>query len=164
MSPADSSVNSSAAPRPEARRVSYKKENKNQSRVLFLRFLFAPPKNSNTTARSGKEVAELRALSSIVLLLIFGVLVLLVSLFGNYGLFASLSLKDREQALRVELLQVQNQKKMMHQKINALQNNSDYIEFIARQELGVVRRNETSYKLPKALHLSAQSTHLFPEQ
>lgn len=59
------------------------------------------------------------------------------------------NLSQRQQEIQAEITQYELENSLLYQQIELLQTNPDYIEGIARQELGLVREGETVYILPK---------------
>ncbi len=87
---------------------------------------------------------------ALVLLLVFGVLTLLISFVGEYGILSSYRLENQETELQQELQTLYFREQELIREVEALKTNPEYIESIARRELGLVRRGEIIYHFPEA--------------
>ncbi len=85
-----------------------------------------------------------RRLPLIPLLLIL--LILGFALFGQKGILRTLQLQGDYAALEVELRQQEKLIRLLKDEIRALQSDSDYIEALARRELGMVKEDELVYQ------------------
>ena len=79
----------------------------------------------------------------LVFLLIFGVAMVLISFLGDQGLVAYFSLKREEAALRADIATLERQLVEVERDVEALRNDPQYIEMLARQKLGLVKPGET---------------------
>lgn len=59
------------------------------------------------------------------------------------------NLKERNQEIKAEINDLEGVNLELKNQIDLLQNNPDYIEGIARRELGLVREGETVYIFPQ---------------
>lgn len=66
--------------------------------------------------------------------------------------FTLKGLRERSQEIQAEIAELESANQELKTKIDLLQNNPDYIEGIARRELGLVREGETVYILPQWDH------------
>lgn len=86
----------------------------------------------------------------LVIALIAGSALLLIAIFGGHGLMRWLQSDQEKKALTSELEKIEGQNAQTRQEIDALMNNSKYIETIARRDLGMVKADEIIYQfLPK---------------
>jgi len=81
---------------------------------------------------------------SVILIAMFTFL--LVVLFGDNGLLELRRLQHTHQTLVQSNTQVTNQNLQMYRSVDRLQNDPDYIESIARQELGMIGSDELIFK------------------
>jgi len=126
-------------------RVVYsKKASKNQDRVIFPHSFRMTGKKKRDPI-SAKEEAEWRALFAMIVLLLFGGSILLISLVGDYGLLSTSTLQQKEKHLETEILKLRDKEQIVLKEIKALQSNSDYIELLARKDLGLVYPQEKIY-------------------
>lgn len=115
-------------------------------RVLYIRGLFAPPKEQEPdTFRKTQESEEWRQLFSIGLLLSFGLIVGIISVVGDYGLWSRGQMTDRKVQLEEEISELRHQKAQLRQEIVALRESPAYLEQVARQELGLVGKKDHIY-------------------
>lgn len=63
--------------------------------------------------------------------------------------FTLKDLRERSRDIQAEIAQLESANQELKTKIDLLQNNPDYLEGIARRELGLVREGETVYILPQ---------------
>ena len=122
---------------------------KNLDRVLYVRGLFNPPLEQET-ADGGlqKEKEQWQTLISVGVLFVFAILMLLISIVGEYGLLATGDLKQRQLDQERSLLVLKQRELLMMEEIEALKNSPSYIEALTRRELRLVREEEKVYLLP----------------
>ena len=132
------------------RPVVQSKRLKNHDRILYVNGLFSPPKSQDNSVGLAKESEEWRSLFTMVLIAGFGVVMLLISVIGSYGILATNRLEAHEQTLVQKLDSMQLEKVLMIEEIAALKTNSAYIELIARKQLGLVRTGEVVFYLPES--------------
>lgn len=124
----------------------YRKKNKNP--VLFSRQFYTPvsdtPKSSDKSAESDSWLS-----STLILFLLFGIFIILIAFLGEYGILAFQDLKQKEQKLIEEIQSLKKREQALLEEIDALQNNPEYIETLARKELGLIRPDEVIYFLPE---------------
>ena len=132
----------------QARPVINNKLLKNQDRILYVNGLFTPPKSEERTAISPKETEEWRSLFTMVLIAGFGAIMLVISVIGSYGINATDKLEAYEQKLSQQIESMRIEKTLKHEEINALKTNPEYIELVARKNLGLVHASELIYYLP----------------
>jgi len=79
---------------------------KNHDRILYVSGLFSPPKKVQEAPVVGmaKETEEWRSLFSMVLIAGFGVVMLIISVIGSYGILATSRLEAHEQMLLQKFL------------------------------------------------------------
>lgn len=124
----------------------YQKRNKNP--ILFSHQFKDPAALTNNIQEKSSDTDKWLGLT-LVLFLLSGSFIILIALLGEYGVLAFQDLKQNEQHLieRIETLYQKEQKLL--REIDALQNNFDYIEALARKELGLIRKDEVIYFLPE---------------
>ena len=132
----------------QARPVLQTKLLKNQDRILYVNGLFTPPKSEERTVVSAKENEEWRSLFTMVLIAGFGAVMLVISVIGSYGLNATNRLETYEQKLTRQIDSMRIEKTLKHEEIKALKSNPEYIELVARKNLGLVHASELIYYLP----------------
>jgi cell division protein FtsB len=80
-------------------------------------------------------------------LVFFAMLVLLlVVIFGDNGWVELKRLKDTHRELVADNARLTSENSRMYDIVDRLQNDSEYIENIARQELGMIRSDEVIFK------------------
>ena len=132
----------------QARPVLQTKLLKNQDRILYVNGLFTPPKSEERTVVSAKENEEWRSLFTMVLIAGFGAVMLVISVIGSYGINATNRLETYEQKLTRQIDSMRIEKTLKHEEIKALKSNPEYIELVARKNLGLVHASELIYYLP----------------
>ena len=121
---------------------------KNHDRILYVNGLFAPPKSEERPVVSAKETEEWRSLFTMVLIAGFGAIMIVISVIGSYGINATNQLESYEQKLTQQIESMHIEKTLKHEEINALKTNPEYIELVARKNLGLVHASEFIYYLP----------------
>ena len=121
---------------------------KNQDRILYVNGLFSPPKSEEKPMVSAKETEEWRSLFTMVLIAGFGAIMLVISVIGSYGINSTNRLEQYEQNLTHQIESMRIEKAMKYEEINALKTNPEYIELVARKNLGLVHASELIYYLP----------------
>ena len=130
---------------------------KNHDRILYVSGLFSPPKAQDLPVGMAKESEEWRSLFSMVLIAGFGVVMLMISVIGSYGILATSRLEAHEQMLIQELESMKVEKTLMQEEVFALKTSPEYIELIARKELGLVHSAELIYYLPPSAEDSSRT-------
>ena len=121
---------------------------KNHDRILYVNGLFTPPKSEEGPIVSAKETEEWRSLFTMVLIAGFGAIMIVISVIGSYGINATNQLEAYEQKLTNQIESMRIEKALKHEEINALKTNPEYIELVARKNLGLVHASEFIYYLP----------------
>ena len=124
---------------------------KNHDRIIYVSGLFSPPKTQESPVGLVKETEEWRSLFTMVLIAGFGLAMLMISVIGSYGKLATSRLEEHEQMLVKRLESMRLEKALMQEEIVALKTSPEYIELIARKELGLVHSSELIYYLPPSL-------------
>ena len=83
-----------------------------------------------------------------VLIAGFGAIMIVISVIGSYGINATNQLEAYEQKLTHQIESMRIEKDLKHEEINALKTNPEYIELVARKNLGLVHASEFIYYLP----------------
>ena len=134
--------------RQQSRPVTQSKLLKNQDRILYVNGLFTPPKSEEVPLISAKETEEWRSLFTMVLIACFGAIMLVISIIGSYGINATHRLEEYEKKLTHQIESMRIEKALKYEEINALKTNPEYIELVARKNLGLVHASELIYYLP----------------
>ena len=121
---------------------------KNHDRILYINGLFTPPKSEEGPIVSEKETEEWRSLFTMVLIAGFGAIMIVISVIGSYGINATNQLEAYEKKLIHQIETMRIEKALKHEEINALKTNPEYIELVARKNLGLVHASEFIYYLP----------------
>ena len=135
----------------QIRPVVQSKRLKNHDRILYVSGLFSPPKSQENTVGMAKESEEWRSLFTMVLIAGFGAVMLLISVIGSYGILATNRLETHEQILVQKLDSMELERVLMTEEIAALKTSPEYIELIARKQLGLVRTGEVIFYLPESV-------------
>ena len=138
------------------------KQNQNaKERVLYIWGLFSPPKPSAVQAKQADT--EIRSISMMGLLIGFLLIMTLVGVVGDYGVLATSRLNDQDFRLRHEMQDMRVQEQELLAEVQALRTSSEYIDFLARRDLGLVKLDELIYYLPEQISLPRESSYLvFP--
>ena len=123
------------------------KKLKNQDRILYVSGLFNPPPADNSELLMGgsKFMEQWRNVMSLGVLTLFLLLMLIVTIIGDYGLLASRELQQRKVFLEQNLSGLKNQEILMREEIHALKHSPSFILAVARRDLGWVQKNERVY-------------------
>ncbi len=81
------------------------------------------------------------------LIIFCAVIVVIISLIGDKGLVQYMALKDQEEKLEMEIQQLKEKRQEWIKKIQSIKSNQTYIENIAREQLGMIRKDEKLIKL-----------------
>ena len=76
-------------------------------------------------------------------------LFLFVIVFADKGLLDLNRLKKQKANAIVETAKIENENKVLFRKIERIKNDPEYIESIAREELGMIGKDEMIYKFKK---------------
>lgn len=83
---------------------------------------------------------------------VFGVFISLIlvlpMVFGDMGFFPYAKMQRTKQLLETELEQLKSENQELEQKVHSLRSDSETIERIARQRLGLVRPGEVVFTFP----------------
>jgi cell division protein FtsB len=79
-------------------------------------------------------------------LIIFLVLMGFLIIFGNNGLVDNYVMKEKLKILKEENAQIVLENNGLKKEISLLRNNPQYIEAVARKELGMVRKGDIVYR------------------
>ena len=82
---------------------------------------------------------------SLGVLTAFLMLMMMVSIIGDYGILSSHQLQDRKEILEQNIKDLKNKEMLMREEILALKNSPTFIAAVARRELGWVKENERVY-------------------
>jgi len=133
----------------QSRQSIQSKRLKNHDRILYVNGLFAPPKSQDNQVNIEKESEEWRSLFTMILIAGFGIIMLLISVVGSYGILATNRLEAQEKKLIQRLNEMKIERDLMNEEIVALKTNPAFIELIARKQLGLVRSSELIFYLPE---------------
>jgi len=134
----------------QSRQSVQSKRLKNHDRILYVSGLFTPPKSQENQVAIEKESEEWRSLFTMILIAGFGVVMLLISIVGSYGILATNRLEAHEQKLLQKLDEMKIEKELMTEEIEALKTNPAFIELVARRQLGLVKSSELIFYLPES--------------
>ena len=81
------------------------------------------------------------------LIIVFSVTIVTISLFGDKGLLELRTLKAREEALKEEIRDIKSRRESWFTKLESMQDNPTYIENLAREKLGFVKKSEILFSL-----------------
>ncbi|MBF0279904.1 MAG: septum formation initiator family protein [SAR324 cluster bacterium] len=123
----------------------YKRKKPNP--VLFNKNYYTIPEKTKSNEKSPETEGLLR--SSLTLFLLFGTFIILIAFFGEYGILSFRELEQKRQNLTAEIQALKEREQNLLHEIDALKNNPEYIESLARKELGLVRKDEVIYFLPE---------------
>ncbi len=122
------------------------KKLKNQDRILYVKGLFNPPPTETSESVMGTKVLDhWRNVLSLGVLTAFLMLMMMVSIIGDYGILSSHQLQERKENLEQNLEDLKNKEMLMREEIHALKNSPTFIAAVARRELGWVKENERVY-------------------
>ena len=125
------------------------KKLQNRDRILYVRGLFSPPHEQEPLNKNlQKEREQWQTLMSLGVMAVIALLMLLISIVGDYGLLATHELQQRELSLARSLVHLKEREFLMREEIEALKHSPSYIEAVAKLELGLVKKNEKVYLLP----------------
>lgn len=79
-------------------------------------------------------------------LIIFLVLMGFLIVFGNNGLVDNYVMREKLKILKAENSQIVLENDSLKKEISLLRNNPQYIEAVARKELGMVRKGDRVYR------------------
>ena len=82
-------------------------------------------------------------------LVVFLFLMTLLITFGNRGLVDNYLMSKRLDNLKSQTIKITEENNELKKKILLLRNDINYIEMIARNELGMVRKGDVVYRLVK---------------
>ena len=134
----------------QSKNIDHSKRLKNHDRILYINGLFAPPKTQDATSSLEKESEEWRSLFTMILIAGFGIVMLIISVVGNYGILETNRLEAREQKLIKNLNSMLLEKELLTEEIVALKTSPAFIEIIARKQLGIVKPGELIFYLPES--------------
>ena len=72
-------------------------------------------------------------------------LMMMVSIIGDYGILSSHQLQERKEILEQNIKDLKNKEMLMLEEIHALKNRPPFIAVVARRELGWIKKNERVY-------------------
>lgn len=75
-------------------------------------------------------------------------LLLAIIVLGDNGVLELLRLQDTRQTLRKENADLSRENLQLYRTIDRLQNDSAYVENVARRELGMIRADELIFQFP----------------
>lgn len=80
----------------------------------------------------------------VVALLLF----IIAAIFGDHGLIHLLRMRDEQQELEHVTFDLQQRNEQLRQQIRRLQSDDWYLEKLARERLGLVKKDEVLYRVP----------------
>ncbi|MBF0237201.1 MAG: septum formation initiator family protein [SAR324 cluster bacterium] len=136
----------------------YRKSPGTRDRVIFSKQFF-PGEHIPSNLSILKEEAEWRTWFVVSILVLFGMTMIGISVVGDYGLLATTGIKNRTVELENEILRLQERENSLVKEVESLHSNVNYLEKLAKEELGLLRKNEHVYYLS-----SSDSFHLPTEK
>lgn len=124
-------------------------QKRKQSKILFSKKFHAEP-TAPLPSETKKKDAEGWLRSTLTFFLLFGTFFIAIAFLGKYGILAYHQMEVREQTLIEQIEALKQEEQTLLQEVDALHNNLEYIEALARKELGLVRKNEVIYYLKEA--------------
>ncbi|MCP4298126.1 MAG: septum formation initiator family protein [Proteobacteria bacterium] len=79
--------------------------------------------------------------------LIFSISVIAISIFSDKGLLQLKELKQVESSLIIEIEKLKQENLEWKEKVKSLKTNRTYLESLAREELGMIKRDEISIQI-----------------
>lgn len=89
----------------------------------------------------------LRWRKSFLFLVLGGVVIIWFLFIDTYSLLTRYQLSQRKETLKAKTEKLEAETRQLKEKINALQNDPDLLERIAREEYGMKKEGETVYKI-----------------
>jgi cell division protein FtsB len=83
------------------------------------------------------------------------ILFIVAAVFGDHGLVHLLRMHREQQDLEQLAFGLQQHNEQLRQQIQRLQSDDGYIEKLARERLGLVKKDEVIYRVPAALAADA---------
>lgn len=99
-----------------------------------------------------------------LMLFIFGCLILTMSVIGDSGLIALAKIEGKLAETEQEILHLRQKEQLLKEEIHALQSNKDYLEALARRELGLVKKDEKIVQFVPPGYLSKTPKEPRPEK
>ncbi len=84
---------------------------------------------------------------TIISILLFAMLIVII--FSDKGLLDLNGMKKKHDNLKLENAEINNENLILYRKINRAKDDPKFIEDIARQELGMIRKDEVILKIRK---------------
>lgn len=106
----------------------------------------AGPKATSSARSLGRRIPLVPV---VIILLILG-----AGLFGEKGALRMLQARRQKAALEQQIAEKQDVKRILKQEINLLKTDRNYIEALARKELGMVGDGEVVYQFPSEKSVS----------
>jgi len=78
------------------------------------------------------------------------ILFIVAAIFGDHGLIHLLRMRGEQQELEHVTFDLQQRNEQLRQQIRRLQSDDWYIEKLARERLGLVKKDEVLYRVPAA--------------
>ena len=91
------------------------------------------------------KLKEKKVIQGLIIFCMFAVIT--ISLFGDKGFLQLLALRDQQQRLEGDIMDLTRKRKEWIQKIQSLKTDQGYLETIAREKLGMVRKDELIIKI-----------------
>ena len=89
-----------------------------------------------------KVLDQWRNVLSLGVLTAFLMLMMMVSIIGDYGILSSHQLQERKEILEQNIKDLKDKEMLMREEIHALKNSPTFIAAVARRELGWVKEND----------------------
>lgn len=106
---------------------------------------------AETKKKKGEQKESDRPNLWVVTTVIAGCGLLLIAIFGGHGLMRWLQSDQEKKTLTAQLVKIEGKNSLTRREIDSLLHNGNYIELIARRDLGMVKADEIIYQfLPRA--------------
>ena len=86
---------------------------------------------------------------AIVLIILFSSVIVVISIFGDYGFIATYHLQQKESQLHKQITQLEEQQETLLLQIQALRDNPEYLKMEIRKRLGLYLTTDTIYRIPQ---------------
>lgn len=75
--------------------------------------------------------------------------ILLLLYYAPYGCHDYLVLRENLAQIKAEIIELKTKNQELNDEISLLKNDSNYVEKIARQKLGMLKKNEIVFEMPE---------------
>ena len=104
-------------------------------------------KRKKKSARQKKYVAEAQKKLYRTILFLVGLVLLVVFLFGDHGLYQLLKIKQQRKATQKRIVELQAEKAVLDEEKTRLETDMDYLERLAREKYRMAKKGEKVFKV-----------------